>query len=359
MGKKTGWMTGTVSAGILVLTTVTAGALAAEVNRIVLRVNDRIATLYDYEQLKQERVRMLSRQGLSEEDKQRRLAQAGLETMQEMFEEMLLMSRADQLEVRVAPSELQQALEQTKANFGIKTEEEFEQALAASGMTREVLRKQVENSMRMRELFGIEVYPEVSLEEEDLRRYYGTHPDEFRQTEAVRLREVVLLESAEAAGQAASELADRVREALDLGTGDELIAELESEGLSTGWIELGWVVAGDLDPQLEAAVQSLSVGETSEATEARGGLHMIQVLERREADLKSFAEVRDAIEATERERRFQERLAEYMRELEDAAYIVASPPPDAAGFRTRQAPLAPSPSSRDAVPEDAANSDRS
>ena len=60
-------------------------------------------------------------------------------------------------------------------------------------MTREILRKQIENSMRIREVFGREVYPEVVVEEEDLRRYFGTHAEEFATTAADKLREVVVL----------------------------------------------------------------------------------------------------------------------------------------------------------------------
>lgn len=320
-----------------------AGPLVAETNRIVLRVNDRIATLYDYQQLRQERVLAISRMPGSEEDRQRRLASLGVETMREMFEEMLLMSRADQLDVRVAPSELEEALERTKSNFGIKTEQEFEQALASSGMTRDALRRQIENSLRMRELFGLEVYPDVFLGEEDLRRYYGTHPEEFREVAAANLREVVVLESGSEDAEAMAEIAQTLRSAIISGEGDDLIAELETAGKATGWIDLGWVVDGDLDPGLEAAIEGLSNGEVGAPTPARGGLHLIQVVERREAAVKSFAEVRDEIEVAERERRFQKRLAEYMRELENAAYIVANPPPDAADFRERPGASEPLP----------------
>jgi parvulin-like peptidyl-prolyl isomerase len=319
----------------LLATAILVAAVPAtgEVNRIVLRVNDRIATLQDYEKLKNERVRALARPGISEEERQRQLANVGVDTMRNLFQEMLLLSRADQLEIRIGPSELQEALESTKQSFGIETDEDYEEALRQSGMTRELLRKQIESSLRIRDVFGMEVYSQIGFEEEDLRRYYGANPDEFRTTAAALLREVIALESAGIDAVALSELAAELRVAIAAGEVDQLLAETEAAGSTTAWIDLGWVEAGDLDTQLEAAIDGLETGGVSEPTEARGGLHILQVLERREARVRDFAEVREQLEIAERARRIEKRQAEYLRELEDEAFIVANPPLDAAGFR--------------------------
>lgn len=318
----------------LVLTLLaTTAPLLGEVNRIVLRVNDRIATLYDYERLRDERLLQLARSGLSEEEQQRARASVGVDTMRNLFQEMLLLSRADQLDVRIAPSRLQEAVENTKASFGIETEEAYEAALRQSGLTRESLRKQIENSLRIREVFGLEVYSEVEVGEEDLRRYYSANPEEFRTTAALLLREIIVLESSGASPEELMALAEELREAILSGAIEERLAETRADGSSTGWIELGWVESGDLDPQLQAAVEGLEVGAVSEPTPARGGLHLLEVRDRRESKIREFAEIRAELEEAERNRRIEKRQAEYLRELEDEAFIVANPPPDAAGFR--------------------------
>jgi hypothetical protein len=91
---------------------------------------------------------------------------------------------------------------------------------------------------------------------------------------------------------------------------------------------------GDLDPQLEDALEGLDVGAVSEPAPARGGLHILQVVEDRKATLKDFQEVRDQIRAREGDRLFQAEMEVYVRELEENALIESHPPPDAAGFRT-------------------------
>lgn len=315
------------------ITLFAATPAVAEVNRIVLRVNDRIATLYDYQQLKDERLRMLARSGLSEEEQQRERAKLGVETMRNLFQEMLLLSRADQLDVRVAPSRLQEALESTKESFGIQTDEEYEAALRASGLTREGLREQIEDSLRIREVFGLEVYSEVRVEEEDLRRYYSAHPEEFRTTAALLLREVIVLEASGSREEELAALAQELRAAIVAGEGDQLLAETQADGRTTGWIDLGWVEEGDLDRQLEEAIEGLEVKAVSEPTPARGGLHLLQILERRDSRLQDFGEIRDQLEQAERGRRIEKRQVEYLRDLEEQAFIVSNPPPDAAEFR--------------------------
>lgn len=328
--------------GLLFLAALILSApVAGEVNRIILRVNDRIATLHDYEQLRDERQRMLTRSGLSEEEKQRQMATIGIDTMRNLFQEMLLLSRADQLDVNVPPSRLQEALESTKESFGITSDEDYEEALRQSGLTREGLREQIERSLRIREVLGLEIYSEVVVEEEDLRRYYTAHPEEFRTTAAVLLREIIVLESAVDEPEALASLAQEVREAIQTDSVDEILAQTQADGRTTGWIDLGWVESGDLDPQLEEAIAGLEAGAVSEPTAARGGLHLLQVQERRAARVREFAEIREQLEFDERGRRVAKKQEEYLRKLEGEAFIVANPPPEAAGFRAELAAVDP------------------
>src|SRR5215213_1510554 len=73
-------------------------ALPAEVvNRIVLRVNDQIATLNDYQDRREEYVREISHREQDAEERQRLVQQAGEVAYAEMFQELLLRSRAEQL----------------------------------------------------------------------------------------------------------------------------------------------------------------------------------------------------------------------------------------------------------------------
>ena len=323
--------TALMAAGLVWLAT--GSVVAVEVNRIVLRVNNRILTLFDYERRKAERISSIERAELPPERRQELLARAGEDTLRALYEEMLLLARADQLGVQPSEEEIDASIEQAKAGFGIQTEEDFDRALAQSGLTRDGLREQMRSNLRMQMTIGQEVRPRVELEDEDLRRYYQANPDEFRMPERRQLRELVVLESSPLAADELAALAEELRDRLAAdGLGEEELADYRERGLTTDWMQLGWVQPGDLDPVLEEAVFDLEVGEISEPVSARGGLHL--VLDRKEPELLSFAEVEEQIARRESDRVFGEVMLEYMDELEAASYIVSRPPPEAAGFRT-------------------------
>jgi hypothetical protein len=124
----------------------------------------------------------------------------------------------------------------------------------------------------------------------------------------------------------------------------EAVADLAKKSTTSNVIELGWVSPGDLDKNLESAVWKLPVGSISEPVEARGGLHLVQVIDRRESRIPPFNEVSSVIQSREQERAFREEVAKYMTELEKKSLIVANPPQEAAGFRSR---LAVSPEAAD------------
>ena len=316
----------------------------AQVNEIVLRVNDRIATTYDYESERMERFAAIQQaDSLTEERKQELLATLGETVMKDIFEQLLMLSRADQLKIQISPSEIEDAVERTMQNFGIKNQAEFQAALQSSGMTEAKLRARLEKTLLTQKVMGEEVYSRVSLDEEDLRRYYQSHAEDFQVPQRLNLQEVVVLESGGLNDEDLALLAEEIRQQLSTGRDiEEVIAPYSEEGVSTGVVDLGWVKVGDLNQDLEEAVWGLETGGVSPAVEARGGLHILVVAEREEARLLDFLEVQDQIRSIEQGRLMQDEMEKYVAELKNNSYIVANPPPEAAGFRASLASSLPS-----------------
>jgi hypothetical protein len=186
----------------------------------------------------------------------------------------------------------------------------------------------------------------MQLDEEDLRRYYLAHLEEFRVPARIRVREIVLLDAA--AGYDSRRLTDvaadlrrclverdyELDSCLASDETSEGLVDLRRQGAFTGWVDLGWVQQGDLDEVLEEASRELSVGALSAPLLARGGVHLLQVLERRDLELQSFAEVKDRILEREDRRVFEDEMTRYLKELEEQSYVVVNPPAEATGFRT-------------------------
>jgi peptidyl-prolyl cis-trans isomerase SurA len=84
--------------------------------------------------------------------------------------------------------------------------------------------------------------------------------------------------------------------------------------------ELDWVYPGDTVPDFERAFQELQVGEISEPVRTPFGVHLIQVLERRSADMSLERRRLQARQAL-RERKGDEAYNEWLRQLRDTIYV--------------------------------------
>jgi parvulin-like peptidyl-prolyl isomerase len=321
---------------LLVLALAAPATLRAEVlNRIVLRVNDQIATLYDYQQRRQDLTREVMRREMDPQERQEVINNLPQVVFRDMLQELLLQSRAQQLAVTVSDAQIDGAVEQMKQSFGIKTAEEFQAALAQSGMTEAQLRQQLRDNLQVREVMEREVRTRIKLNEEDLRRYYRKNTEQFRTPEQVQLREVVVLDQSGLA--TAEERARTAAEIREAAAGGKSLADVtityRDMGVTSNVIDLGWVSPGDLDPALEAAAWKLKPGEVSEPVAGRGGLHLLQAVDRRESRIPPFSEVSAQIEAREQNRVYNEEVVKYLAELEKKSLVVADPPQEAADFR--------------------------
>jgi parvulin-like peptidyl-prolyl isomerase len=314
---------------------VPSGVRADTLNKVVLRVNDQISTLYDYQRRREDFVRDLTRREMAPDERSRVLAQAPEMVFRDMFQDLLLESRAHQLAIEVTDAQLAAALAQMKQNFGIKTDEEFQAALAQSGMTEAQLREQIKGQLRVREVMDREVRTRVKVDEEDLRRYYRKNLEQFRLPEQFHLKEVVVLDEGGLPSAAErSALAARIRQTVVAGKPlAEAVAADQKKGSTSAEIDLGWVSSGDLDPALQAAAWKLKPGEVSEPVAGRGGLHLLVAAEHRDSRIPPFSEVSSVIQSREQDRVYNQEVAKYMTELEQKSLIVLDPPTEAAGFR--------------------------
>jgi peptidyl-prolyl cis-trans isomerase SurA len=84
--------------------------------------------------------------------------------------------------------------------------------------------------------------------------------------------------------------------------------------------ELDWVYPGDTVPEFERAYQDLKVGEISQPVRTPFGYHLIEVLERRSADMSPERRRLQARQAL-RERKSDEAFQQWLRQLRDQTYV--------------------------------------
>jgi peptidyl-prolyl cis-trans isomerase SurA len=114
---------------------------------------------------------------------------------------------------------------------------------------------------------------------------------------------------------------DRVRERIEAGAKFEDQARVNSEDASSAkGGDLGWVSAGDLVPDFQAAMDRLKVNDVSQPVRSPFGWHLIEVLERREQDVSKDRQ-RDQARLALRQRKADEQFQEFIRQTRDRAYV--------------------------------------
>ena len=84
--------------------------------------------------------------------------------------------------------------------------------------------------------------------------------------------------------------------------------------------ELDWVYPGDTVPEFERAYRELKIGEVSQPVRTPFGYHLIQVLERRSADMSPDRRRLQARQVL-RERKADDAYQEWLRQLRDTIYV--------------------------------------
>ncbi len=313
---------------------VAAPLLAEEVDQVVLRVNDRIVTLEDYLTSRDARIDAITKApDLSAEDRQKMIAESGQAAMRELYEEALVMSRADQLHITASPSEIDRAIDQTKHRYGLDDDQQFAQALAQSGMTLDQYRQRLARNILYDEVLQKEVRPKVKVDDEMVVRYYHEHPKEFAVPEQRHVEEAIVRSAAAEPSADERVLAAKIRDGLlDGKRVAEVVKALGAED-KVIVLDHDWIERGTLDKPLETAVWELGNDGTAGPLEGRGGLHILHVVDIRPASEKPLEDVREQVRLKLQQQQFNLHSKEFLDNLAASAYIVEHIPAAAKGYR--------------------------
>lgn len=106
----------------------------------------------------------------------------------------------------------------------------------------------------------------------------------------------------------------------------DLAREHSQDGSAKQGGDLGWVNPGQFVPEFEEVMNRLEPGEVSEPVVSRFGVHLIQLMERREAPM-SLRDQREVARNMLREKKMEEAYVSWAQEVRDRAYVELRDPP--------------------------------
>ena len=136
-----------------------------------------------------------------------------------------------------------------------------------------------------------------------------------------RVRHILLRTNEVVSEAEARRKLENLRERLINGGDFQELARLYSQdGSAAKGGDLGWLNPGDTVPEFEKAMNELKENELSPVVQAPFGMHLIQVLERRQRDMSEERKRLDARQAL-RERKLDDAYQDWLRQLRDRTYV--------------------------------------
>jgi parvulin-like peptidyl-prolyl isomerase len=246
-----------------------------------------------------------------------------------IVDEMLMVQHGKDLGYRLADDQFQQVLGSIKADNNFQTDDDLMAALKQENMTLADLRSNLERSMIVQRVQQNEILGRIAVSEEEARRYYDSHLQEFTTPASVTLREVFVAYPAGATApvnspldlEARARAVDIRRRALD-GENFETLASQLSEAPSKanagliGPLSLEEVVA-----DLRTLIEKMNVGDVSEPIRTPRGYQVLKLESSTPVETMPFAEARQQISDRVFTDKRQAELRRYLATLRSQAII--------------------------------------
>ena len=256
------------------------------IDEVIAQVNDDVITLSMLKRETRERIEALKTQGMTEQQATDEVNKKQAELIATLINEKLLLQKGKELDLAgEIEAEVNRRLLGIANEQGIPTIEKLYQAMSASGLDPDEIRRTMRAEMMKQAVLQSEVDRRIYLgfSTDEVKKFFDAHPDKFRKPETVKLSEIYLVTVGkdEAAVKArALELIAQIRAGADFGAVAAANSEREKQGQRTAPQDKGYVGEFDI-PQLRedlvAAIKSVQAGGVSEPIRTPEGYQILRV----------------------------------------------------------------------------------
>jgi foldase protein PrsA len=192
---------------------------------------------------------------------------------------------AQEMSIEITDADIQERIDSLKSRF--PSEQAFQQAMVQQGLTFAQLQELIRGQVAEEKVRAV-VVKDFGPSDEDLRKYYRSHIDDYRRTKASH----IVVKKRKLANKLYKELSKTKDK--DVSHRFALLAKRFStdKGSAKKGGGLGFFAPGQFVPQFERAADKLEVGAVSKPVKTEFGFHLIRVTDRR---VTPFADVKDQI----------------------------------------------------------------
>ncbi len=289
------------------------------IEEIVAIVNDEIITLSEIRTEYEKNRQVLRAQYQGEELNSRlELLRKGL--LDQMVTAILLLQEAAKLRIDVE-EQMKMFIDNIKKENNINSDEEFFRILRQQGTDYEEWQGVLKENMLKEAVIVSEVQRNIVIDEAEIVSYHKLHPEEFTELPEFTLKAISF--SSDSGNEEEIEAKKReINAKIEAGEDFGALASEQADGPEkekNG--DLGSFKKGELAKELEEPVENLKQGEVTPWIQFRNGWYLLKLVEKKEARLQPFDEVRGNIENKIFSEIAQVKFEGFMKELKAKSYI--------------------------------------
>lgn len=304
---------------LLAASTATAAQL---VEAIVIRVGDRIMTRTQYLRRLAEAYTEIEQTNPADRVAAKK-AEVRKSLLDDVIAELLIKDRADRLGLGITDAEMKEAVNRLKQQYGIQTDQEFEESLKKSGMSRADMEARLRDTLIANKVFARELRSRDDLTDRELRERYDREKEHYRLPERAHLRAIIIArpDNPAAVAQAearANEVATQARTATDFA---KFASSVPENAMKEKGGDMGEIARGELLPDLDKAVFNANPGTVLGPIATKSGWHILKVEQRLPSEVPAFESLKDKIRKDASEAAFQRDYKAYIERLRKEAFI--------------------------------------
>ena len=268
-------------------------------NGIKAIVNDAVITYQQVEAATAQAAELLWRQYARQpEVLQKKMAEARADALDQLVRRQLILHEFETAGYNLPESIIDEEIQgRIRADFGNRAT--MIKTLQADGITYEKYRQQMRERFIVLVLTGKNISQEIIISPAKIEAYYTEHRDEFKLEDQVKLRMIVLDNSAGDSAESRKKMGREILAKIKEGAAFAEMAKVYSTGSQRGqggdW---GWVERSVLRKELADVAFALKPGTLSDPIDTPNACYLMLVEEQRAAHVRPLTEVRDDVEKT-------------------------------------------------------------
>ena len=179
--------------------------------------------------------------------------------------------------------------------------------------------------MAIQELVKTQVVDKIDVSDAEMKQYFDSHPEEFKQPEQVKASHILIKVAADAdpaqkdeARQKIEDIQKKLKKGEDFST----MAREHSEGPSASrGGDLGYFSRGQMVKPFEDAAFALKTDQLSDVVETQFGYHLIKVYDHKDETLLSYNDVKADLNKHLKQQKTQAEVDTYIKGLRESADI--------------------------------------